>query len=87
MKNNAVRSSPLEWMLGRLGFVLIVLLSWACEQQTGPPRTLRTRVRGVLVRLVIAVVTATGWAVDHIAPATAGRASAIRSTRPIRGHQ
>ena len=48
MKKNAVRSSPLEWMLGRLGFVLIVLLSWACEQQTGPPRTLRTRVRGVL---------------------------------------
>lgn len=87
MKSRTVRQSPVEWMLGWFGFVLLVLLGWACDQQADPSHTVRARLRRALARLVVPSVTATGWAIDHLAPIAARRTSATQSTQPIRGHQ
>ena len=87
MKGRTVTSSG-EWILGRLGFVLLVLLAWACDQETeSKSQTAPTYVRRAFARLVVAFVTATGWAVDHLAPIAAPRTSASQSVQPIRGHQ
>ena len=86
MKSRTVTSSG-EWILGRLGFVLLVLLAWACDQESESQHTASTYVRRALARLVVAFVTATGWAVDHLAPIAAPRTSASQSVQPIRGHQ
>ena len=86
MKGITVGSS-VEWIFGRLGFVLLVLLAWACDQETESQHTAPTYVRRALARLVMAFVTATGWAVDHFAPIAAPRSSATQAIQPIRGHQ
>jgi hypothetical protein len=86
MKGRTVTSSG-EWILGRLGFVLLVLLAWACDQESESQHTAPRYARRALARLVVASVTATGWAVDHLAPIAAPRTSARQSVQPIRGHQ
>jgi len=87
MKRKTASRSPVEWMLGWLGFVLLVLLGWACDQQVDPSHAVRARLRRALARLVVPSVTATGWAIDHLAPIAARRTSTTQSTQPIRGHQ
>jgi hypothetical protein len=66
MKGRIVKSSLLERMLASFGLLLIVLLGWACDQQTLTPHPYRRRARRVLACLVIESVTAIGWAIDHL---------------------
>jgi hypothetical protein len=67
MKRIANLPSP-ERMLGLLGLTLIVLIGWACDQQTDEAPTLAARARRILGRLVIELITGIGWAFDRIAP-------------------
>ena len=85
MRHRLGTSSPLDRMLGSFGLGLIVLLGWACEQNTVESQTYTTRARRALGWLVIESVTAIGWAIDHIAPLEprdAPRALAFRFNRP-----
>ncbi len=62
-----VETSLHERMLASFGLLLIVLLGWACDQQTSKPLSYRRRARRVLAWLVIEFITAIGWAIDHVA--------------------
>jgi hypothetical protein len=67
MTHTDSKPAALDRMLGSLGLLLIVLMGWACEQNTCGPETPATRARRALGWLVIQSVTAVGWAFDHIA--------------------
>jgi len=78
-----------ERMLGSLGLTLIVLIGWACDQQTQDSRTLPARARRIVAWLVIEAVTAIGWVFDRFAPidAKAATGRAVDHRHPMPGER
>ena len=68
MKPRTTAASALKVALGSFGMALIVLLSWACEQEPGDVPSFAKHTRRAAAWLVIQSITAIGWAFDRIAP-------------------